>query len=124
MVLLFIISFSVLLSFVFFNLSLYLNTLVILEKSNPDIIVTQVTQVTLVTQVTVVTLVTLVTLVNQVTLVTLVTLVTQVTLVTLVTLLVTLVSQIKLFFCCVLFSLLSVIISYRMCKTTTLCGQT
>ena len=86
MALLFIISFSLLLSFVFFNLSSFLNILVILEKSNPDIIVTQVTQVTLVTQVTVVTLVTLVTLVNQVTLVTLVTLVTQVTLVTLITL--------------------------------------
>ena len=76
MALLFIISFSLLLSFVFFNYlsSSYLNTLVILEKSNPDIIVTQVTQVTLVTQVTVVTLVTLVT---QVTLVTLITLVTH-----------------------------------------------
>ena len=112
MALLFIISFSLLLSFVFFNLSSYLNTLVILEKSNPGIIVTQVTQVTLVTQVTVVTLVTLVTPV------------TQVTLDTLLVNLVTLVSQIKLFFCRVLFSLLSVIISYRMCKTTTLCGQT
>ena len=89
MALLFIISFSLLLSFVFFNLSSYLNTLVILEKSNPDIIVTQVTQVTLVTQVTVVTLVTLVTqvtLITQVTLVTQVTLITQVTLVTLITL--------------------------------------
>ena len=69
MALLFIISFSLLLSFVFFNLSSYLNTLVILEKSNPDIIVTQVTQVTLVTQVTVVTLVTQVTLVTLITLV-------------------------------------------------------
>ena len=89
MALLFIISFSLLLSFVFFNLSSYLNILVILEKSNPDIIVTQVTQVTLVTQVTVVTLVTLVTqvtLITQVTLVTQVTLITQVTLVTLITL--------------------------------------
>ena len=80
MALLFIISFSLLLSFVFFNLSSsYLNTLVILEKSNPDIIVTQVTQVTLVTQVTVVTLITQVTQVTVVNLVTLVTLVTVVT---------------------------------------------
>ena len=86
MALLFIISFSLLLSFVFFNLSSYLNTLVILKKSNPDIIVTQVTQVTLVTQVTVVTLVNLVTLVTQVTLVTLG---TQVTWVTLLVILVT-----------------------------------
>ena len=82
MALLFIISFSLLLSFVFFNLSSYLNTLVILEKSNPDIIVTQVTQVTQVTVVTLVTLVTQVTLVTLDTQVILVTLVTQLTQVT------------------------------------------